>query len=187
MGMGRAADALIFAKRALKIKEDHSSPDHPSVVPSLNIMASLLKSQGRYGEAIDLYKRVVLILKFAEKPGVANPATAVSLSNLGGLQELIGHYNEALPIYEQVLAIRIASLGLGHPDTSDALQNLSGLHRALPIYKVVMEIREEANTLTMARETAAAVLIETSAPNAAAVHVTSPVSVGTAVAGPPAA
>ena len=150
-------------------------------------MASLLKSQGRYTEAVNLYKRVVLILKFAEEPGVANAATAVSLSNLGGLQELIGHYNEALPIYEQVLAIRIASLGLEHPDTSDALQNLSGLHRALPIYKIVMEIREDANTLTMAREPAAVAVIETSAPIEAAVPAVFSGSVGTTISGKTAA
>ncbi|WP_130758765.1 tetratricopeptide repeat protein, partial [Microcystis aeruginosa] len=67
--------------------------NHPHVATSLNNLAGLYDSQGRYTEAeplyleaLDLYKRLL---------GDNHPHVATSLNNLAGLYDSQGRYTEA--------------------------------------------------------------------------------------------
>jgi len=54
---GRYSEATNVAEEALKVAESTFGPDHPNVATSLNNLAILYHSQGKYAEAEPLYKR----------------------------------------------------------------------------------------------------------------------------------
>ena len=79
------------------------SADHPDTATSLNGLAALYYSQGKYAEAEPLYKRALAIREKAF--GASHRDTAISLNGLALLYELQGRYAEAEPLYKRALAI----------------------------------------------------------------------------------
>jgi tetratricopeptide (TPR) repeat protein len=67
----------------VSILEKALGPDHPWVGTSLNNVAALYESQGRYAEAEPLYKRTVSIYEKALGPD--HPDFGQSLNNLARL------------------------------------------------------------------------------------------------------
>ena len=63
-------------------------PDHPNVATSLNNLAVLYKTQGRYADAEPLYKRSLAIREKALGPD--HPDVATSLNNLAALYKNSG-------------------------------------------------------------------------------------------------
>ncbi|MFB3131729.1 MAG: tetratricopeptide repeat protein, partial [Rhodothermales bacterium] len=61
---------------ALTIFEQVLGPDHPNTVKSLNNLAGLLDSQGKYDEAEPLYRRALGIFENALGPDHPNTITA---------------------------------------------------------------------------------------------------------------
>ncbi|WP_287699514.1 CHAT domain-containing protein, partial [Microcystis sp. M165S2] len=119
--------------------------NHPNTAASLNNLAELYRSQGRYSEAEPLYKQALAIIK--QQLGDNHPDTAASLNNLAELYRVQGRYSEAEPLYKQALAIIKQQLGDNHPNTAASLNNLAELYRsqgryseAEPLYKQALAI-----------------------------------------------
>jgi tetratricopeptide (TPR) repeat protein len=115
---------------------------------SLNNLAYLYRSIGKYAQAEPLYVRALAIKE--EQLGANHPSTATSLNNLAALYESIGKYAQAEPLYVRALAIREEQLGAHHPDTATSLNNLAYLYysigkyaQAEPLYVRALAIREE--------------------------------------------
>ena len=72
-------------KRSLAIREKAIGADHRPVAQSLNNLASLYHTQGRYADAEPLYKRALAIREKALGPD--HPDVAQSLNNLAALYE----------------------------------------------------------------------------------------------------
>ena len=89
--------------------------EHPSVATSLNNLAALYESQGRYTEAEPLFIQALEMWK--KLLGPEHPNVATSLNNLAGLYESQGRYEEAEPLYIQALDMRKKLLGEEHPYT----------------------------------------------------------------------
>jgi CHAT domain-containing protein/Tfp pilus assembly protein PilF len=141
------AESLI--KRAIDIRERALSKDHPYTALSLNNLALLYASQGKYGEAEPLYKRALVINEKAL--GKDHPDTALSLNNLAELYRRGGEYVEAEPLIKRAIAIRQKSLGKDHPDTAESLNSLALLYysqgkygEAEPLYQRALAIKEKA-------------------------------------------
>ncbi len=92
------------------IQEKALGPDHPDVA-SLNNLASLYNSQGRYADAEPLLKRALTIQERALGP--AHPDVAQSLNNLAELYRAQGRYADAEPLYQRTLGIPGARLSKG--------------------------------------------------------------------------
>ncbi|MEH1938463.1 MAG: tetratricopeptide repeat protein, partial [Nostoc sp.] len=101
--------------------------DHPDVAGSLNNLAELYQSQGRYSEAEPLLTQALEMRKrqFAGD----HPDVAGSLNNLAELYQSQGRYSEAEPLYIQALAICQRVLGVNHPTTATIRENLATLQR----------------------------------------------------------
>ncbi|QLE58296.1 tetratricopeptide repeat protein [Nostoc sp. TCL26-01] len=93
---------------------------------SLNNLASLYDSQGRYSEAEPLYIQALAL--YRKLLGEEHPSVAMSLNNLAYLYKSQGRYSEAEPLYIQALALRRKLLGEEHPDVAMSLNNLAGLY-----------------------------------------------------------
>ncbi len=85
--------------------------DHPEKGGTLNDLARLYESQGRYAEAEPLYKRSLAIREKALGPD--HPDVAAMLNDLAVLYASQGRYAEAEPLYKRSLAIREKVLGAG--------------------------------------------------------------------------
>ena len=88
--------------------------------PSLNNLAELYASQGRYAEAEPLYKRALAIREKALGPD--HPDVGDLAEQPGALYTTQGRYAEAEPLYKRALAIREKALGPDHPDVGTVAQ-----------------------------------------------------------------
>ncbi len=136
--------AINYFQKAIDVSPKSSQ----DTATSLNNLAGLYESMGRYAEAEPLYVRSLAISE--EQLGANHLNTATSLNNLAGLYGAIGRYAEAEPLYVRSLAIREEQLGANHPDTATSLNNLAGLYESMgryaeaePLHVRSLAIREE--------------------------------------------
>jgi CHAT domain-containing protein/Tfp pilus assembly protein PilF len=118
------------------------------VAQSLNNLAELYRTQGRYEEAQPLYQQSLTIRR--EQLGERHPDVANSLNNLALLYYAQGRYGDAEPLHLQALDIRREQLGERHPDVATSLNNLAGLYYAQgrygdaePLFQQVLAIWRE--------------------------------------------
>ncbi|KAM3101157.1 tetratricopeptide repeat protein [Phormidesmis sp. 146-12] len=112
--------------RSLQIREQQLGGDHPDTATSLNNLAQLYDSQGRYEAAEPLYVRSLQIRE--QQLGPDHPDAATSLNNLAGLYALQGRYDQAEPLLVRSLQILTTKFGLAHPDTQRIQINLATLY-----------------------------------------------------------
>ena len=82
VAQGEYAMAEELLKRALAIREEVYSPDHPIVARSLNALASLYRAQGDYEKAEPLYRRALMIYEKAvgaNAPDVLGPLRGLAI------------------------------------------------------------------------------------------------------------
>ncbi|MTJ37502.1 tetratricopeptide repeat protein [Dolichospermum sp. UHCC 0406] len=130
---GKSADrerelalAQKYLNQAIVLQTQFQQQD--ALANSLNNLAGLYESQGRYNDAEPLYLQSLDIRK--HQLGDDHPFVASSLNNLAGLYESQGRYNDAEPLYLQSLDIRKHQLGDDHPDVATSLNNLAGLYES---------------------------------------------------------
>src|SRR5215831_16397480 len=107
-GTKLAEEALGLARKAFGDRD-------PRTLSSLNNLALLYKSQGRYGEAEPFYREALQARR--EVLGPRHPNTLTSLNNLAFLYNSQGRYGEAEPLFREALQARREVLGPRHPDT----------------------------------------------------------------------
>ena len=73
-------------KQALSLRQELLGDRHPSVATSLNNLAALYRSQGRYEEAEPLFKQALQIAEAVL--GQDHPSTKTIRNNLQYLQEV---------------------------------------------------------------------------------------------------
>jgi CHAT domain-containing protein/tetratricopeptide (TPR) repeat protein len=122
---------------------------HPDFTQSLNNLAALLDSTGRYDEAEPLFRQALEVRRAAL--GEGHPDFATSLNNLAFLLQATGRYDEAEPLFRRALEVRRAALGEDHPDFAQSLNNLAFLLQATgrydevePLYRRALEVRRAA-------------------------------------------
>ncbi|WP_253257792.1 tetratricopeptide repeat protein, partial [Microcystis aeruginosa] len=116
-------EALDLYKRLL-------GDNHPSLATSLNNLAHLYDSQGRYTEAEPLYLEALDLCK--RLLGDNHPHVANSLNNLAGLYYSQGRYTEAEPLYLEAINIATQGLGKNHPHTQTFYRNYLRMLSQLP-------------------------------------------------------
>lgn len=92
------------AGRALVIRENVLGSGHPAVAVSLNNLANLYHSQGRYAEAEPLYRQALLI--FEKAVGSEHPDVAMSLENYAWLPRKMNRATEAKDLEVRAKTIR---------------------------------------------------------------------------------
>jgi tetratricopeptide (TPR) repeat protein len=110
----------------LEIEKKTFGENHPQFASSLNNLAELYRSQGRYSEAEPLYLRALSISE--QQLGFDHPNTASSLNNLALLRETQGKYTEACTLAQRALVIFQNALGDQHPNTQNSLLNVKFFH-----------------------------------------------------------
>ena len=135
--------AIDCFKKAIALQQE--SDMELELSSSLNYLAGLYRSQGRYSEAELLYLQAVEIDRRSLPED--HPNLATNLNNLAALYYFQGRYSEAEPLYLQALEIGRRSLPEDHPSLATHLNNLAGLYEsqgryseAEPLYLQAVEI-----------------------------------------------
>ena len=128
MGQGLYALAESFYETSRDVTIHRLGENHPDVATSLNNLAALYLSQGRYDEAETLFQHALRLVQY-DISWERNPKVTLCLNNLATLYCSQGRYNEAEPLYQQSLVLRRKLLGENHPDVASSLNNLAELYR----------------------------------------------------------
>jgi CHAT domain-containing protein/Tfp pilus assembly protein PilF len=139
-----AARAL---ERALELSPRVFGPEDPNTAVSLNNLANLYCTMGRYAQAEPLFQRSLKIYEFQRGPD--HPDVADSLNNLAILYVNMGQCTKAEPLYQRSLKIRESQRGPDHPDVAQSLNNLANLYwimgqyaQAEPLFQRSLKIYE---------------------------------------------
>ncbi|KAI1317055.1 kinesin light chain 3 [Xylariaceae sp. FL0255] len=97
--------------------------EHPSTLASINNLANVLSSQGKYEEAEKMYRQILGMME--EVLGREHPSTLTSMSNLALVLYSQGKYEEAEKMHRQALGLKEEVLGREHPDTLTSMNNLA--------------------------------------------------------------
>ncbi len=137
-------DATQLVREALEILRHEA--DDPSLARALNNQAMLLKQQGDFRKAEELY-RESLALKIRLR-GEGHADVATGQHNLAAVLREQGEYDEAEELYRESLALKIESYGEGSPKVARTLNSLGLLlidrdafEAAEPLLREVVEIR----------------------------------------------
>ena len=101
---------------SLAISEKALGPDHPDVASSLNNLAELYKTQGRYADAEPLYKRAWRSARRRSAPTI--PMSRHRSNNLARLYRRPRPLRRCRAALQASLAIREKALGPDHPDVA---------------------------------------------------------------------
>lgn len=120
---GELAEAAIFYRQALALRERWLGPGDPAVAQSLVNLAELQRERGRLGDALQAYRRASAIRREA-MPGTAGLAAA--LRGLGAVQVELARTADAEASYREALALA-GRLGDGHPEIRSTRRALATL------------------------------------------------------------
>ncbi|KAF8440564.1 hypothetical protein BDZ91DRAFT_755540, partial [Kalaharituber pfeilii] len=116
--------------------------DHPSTLDTVNSMANVYESQGKYSQALELYQRA---LAGREKAlGADHPNTLGTIYNMAIVYQSQGKYSQALELYQRALAGKEKALGANHPSTLDTVYSMAILYEDQREYSQAMELFQRA-------------------------------------------
>ena len=122
-------------------------PDHFDTPTARNNLAGAYEDVGRFGEAIELFERVLADRERVLGPD--HPDTLATCNNLAVAYHSAGRFGEAIELCERVLFERERLLGPDHPDTLITRNNLAGAYdsvgrfgEAIELYKRVLADQE---------------------------------------------
>lgn len=128
-------------------QERVSGPDYFDTLTARNNLAGAYEDVGRFGEAIELYERVLADQE--QVLGPDHPDTLTTRNNLAVAYHSAGRFGEAIELFERVLAEQERVLGSDHPDTLITRNNLAGAYdsagrfgEAIELYKRVLADQE---------------------------------------------
>jgi tetratricopeptide (TPR) repeat protein len=135
--------AIEYFQKAVELQEKLGL--ELELATSLNNLAELYRSQGKYDRAEPLYLQALELRKSIL--GENHPDYATSLNNLALLYKSQGKYDRAEPLYLQALELKKSILGENHPSYATSLNNLALLYksqrkydRAEPLFIQALEI-----------------------------------------------
>ena len=145
--LGRHVPAEGHFRAALAMRQKLLGAEHPDVATSLNNLAFVLNSQGKFEAAETLHRQALAMRQTLL--GAEHPDVATSLNNLAFVLKSQGKFEAAETLYRQALAMRQKLLGAEHPDVAASLNNLAMVHirrgqfpAALPLFARAARIEE---------------------------------------------
>ena len=125
------------------------SPDLHELAVTLNNLAGLYHTQGRYAEADQIFKAVASLFELVLGPN--DPRVGTALNNVAVVYRSQGRDADAEPFFQRALSVWETALGPDHTLVAVALDNLAQLYKAQgryseaePLYQRGLAVREKA-------------------------------------------
>ena len=115
-------------------------PDHFDTLTARNNLAGAYDDIGRFGEAIELFERV--LADRVRVLGPDHPDTLTTRNNLAFVYHFAGRFGEAIELYERVLADQERVLGPDNPDTLITRNNLACAYDSAGRFGEAIELYE---------------------------------------------
>ena len=114
-----------LARRALTLRQQLFSGDHPDLASSLSILGWIRHQQGASSEAVSLLERATAMWR---RLGPAyREQMSRALNDLGAVYDQLGREDDAEPALREALAIRLARLGPRNREVGITASNLAVL------------------------------------------------------------
>jgi CHAT domain-containing protein len=140
--------AQVLAERSLQLLQESEGAEHPSLAPSLVILAWIHRLRGEPALTLPMLERALVIRQ--KTFGPEHLAVADSLNQIAIYWWTLGHYSTAEALNRRVLEIREKALGPMDLSVAKSLNNLANIEMSVgnyeaakPLYKRVLEIREK--------------------------------------------
>ncbi len=146
---GNFSEAIRYAEQAKDVAEKEFGKENGNYIASLNSLAKLYFTVGKYHEAES--NSIELLGYYKKTKGINDPAYIIVLNNLASLYYTIEDFPKAKTLFAEVLSIRKKTLGKNHPDYARTLNDLGSLYFALGNYEQAEPLLREA---TVIRKTA---------------------------------
>jgi tetratricopeptide (TPR) repeat protein len=117
----RIAEKAALPEELSKLDAEEQTAVNTRLAKSLNNMAALYHTQGKYNMAEDLYTRCLDLKK--QTHGDQHLEVAISLHNLAVLHSAKRRFVDAEPLYKTSLELRERLQGVEHPDLVTLLNN----------------------------------------------------------------
>ncbi len=147
---GRYQEGIVLGEKAYKRALYSLGEKNLDTLVSMNNLALLYKSQGKYNKAKPLLVETLRLSK--EVLGEKHSDTLISMNNLALLHRFQGEYNKSEPLLIKTLQLRREVLGEKHPDTLTSMNNLALLYKsqgeynkAEPLYVKTLQLRREVS------------------------------------------
>jgi tetratricopeptide (TPR) repeat protein len=116
-----------------------------NVTATIKNLAILYSDQGKFDEALKLYRSVYIIVENAL--GADSKYIAASLNNIASVYRQQGKFEAAVPPYERSLAILVRLLGRDNPESLGVQVNLGTLYQAQGRYAEAEEMLTRVATV----------------------------------------
>lgn len=140
----RLAQAEVMFLEAMKIAESFQEDD-PRLATSLNNLAALYHSQGKYAFAEDVYKRA--LVRNEKLYGEKSAEVARIFFNLAVLYSAKAAYDEAESNYKTSLAIKEELFGVNDKELLANLRNYSQLLRRMNREQEAQSLEDRIKTI----------------------------------------
>lgn len=117
----RIAEKAALPEELSKLEAEEQTATNTRLAKSLNNMAALYHTQGKYNMAEDLYTRCLELKK--QTHGDEHLEVAISLHNLAVLHSAKRRFSDAEPLYKTALELRERLQGVDHPELAPVLNN----------------------------------------------------------------
>ena len=125
---------------------ERAGKGHLDTLISMNNLAIVLGSQGKYEQAEEMYRQA---LRLAETVlGKEHPDTLMSINNLATVLSDQGKYKQAEEMHRQALRLKEIVLGKKHPSILASMNNLANVLRGQGKYEQAEEMHRQALRLT---------------------------------------
>jgi tetratricopeptide (TPR) repeat protein len=131
-----------FMKDFSRLIKKNLGENHPNYGISLNNLAQLYETMGRYEQAEALIQESIRIAK--ESIGRNHRSYSTYVSNLGKLYYTMGRYVQAEPLMKEAMQLDKESLGENHPSYCRDIDNLAELYETTDRYEQAEPLMREA-------------------------------------------
>lgn len=136
-------EASTYYEKALGILQEALGMNDPAVLKAQSSLAKLRRKQGRYDDAMDLYKQVRKVQESTSRKG-----DAVDIADtLGGMAKVLrrqGNLTEAMECHREALILQLNALGSSHRSVAWTYNNMATVFRMQSDYVTALEHAEKA-------------------------------------------
>lgn len=135
-----------YLKEAATLRKQNLGEKHLDYANTLNSLAILYRSLGKYSLSEQMYRESADIRKTALGPN--HPEYLITLNNWAVLNVDMRNYDLAEDLYIKVLAAREKVLGPKHPDYAASLNNLAVLYNLSKKHSLAIETYQKSSLVS---------------------------------------
>ncbi|CAF0916877.1 unnamed protein product [Adineta steineri] len=139
---GEYQEALCYYEKALVVRQQSLTLNHPDLGDSYNNIGGVYYSKGNYLKALSYYEKALAIRQQSLPSN--HPDLGGSYNDIGIVCYCMGNYSTALSYLEKALAIWQQSLPSNHPYLSTSYNNIGNMYYRMGDYPKALSYYEKA-------------------------------------------